>query len=165
MRKGLNLGGMRPQGPTKEHVLGCRQGLLVRAMPPTCQLRVHPTHVHSSHGIFVTQDMMRCPVVASDGYTYEQVAVRQWMAGARGGPARSPLTNLPFAHGGLVPNLALRGQIRGWLEERAGEVEKISKAGKQVDMQSSQGRVDVYVMEEGEDAEVNYGGPTAEDKA
>ncbi len=67
------------------------------------------------------QEIMRCPVVASDGYTYEQVAVRQWMAGARGGPARSPLTNLPFAHGGLVPNLALRGQIRGWLEERAGK--------------------------------------------
>ncbi len=67
------------------------------------------------------QEIMRCPVVAADGHTYEQVAVRQWMAGARGGPARSPLTNLPFAHGGLVPNLALRGQIRDWLEAREGE--------------------------------------------
>ncbi len=104
------------------------------------------------------QDVMRCPVVASDGYTYEQVAVRQWMAGARGGPARSPLTNLPFAHGGLVPNLALRGQIRGWLEGRAreglGEGEGKAKSGEE---QDEVGRNKVARTGEGHDREEQQG--------
>ncbi len=111
------------------------------------------------------QEIMRCPVVASDGYTYEQVAVRQWMAGARGGPARSPLTNLPFAHGGLVPNLALRGQIRDWLEAREGEREEVSKGGRKKAKQSNQGRAEVCEVDKGKEAEVKYGGPAAEDKA
>ncbi len=99
------------------------------------------------------QDIMRCPVVASDGHTYEQVAVRQWMAGARGGPARSPLTNLPFAHGGLVPNLALRGQIRGWLEGRAGEGQETGGEGKGGEGKDEAGRSEAARRGEGQQRE------------
>ncbi len=105
-----------------------------------------------------SQDIMRCPVVASDGYTYEQVAVRQWMAGARGGPARSPLTNLPFAHGGLVPNLALRGQIRDWLEAREGKGQETSGEGKKGGVaKSAEGKGEVGKSEAARGTEAEQG--------
>jgi hypothetical protein len=41
----------------------------------------------------LTKRLMRNPVVASDGYTYERAAIERWMASSG---ARSPITGAPL---------------------------------------------------------------------
>ncbi|PNH12734.1 U-box domain-containing protein 52 [Tetrabaena socialis] len=63
----------------------------------------------------ITQDVMDEPVVAADGYTYERLAIQEWVARSR----TSPLTNMPLAHAQLVDNLTLRSAIKEWREQAA----------------------------------------------
>ncbi|BDA43432.1 probable serine/threonine-protein phosphatase 6 regulatory ankyrin repeat subunit [Coccomyxa sp. Obi] len=55
----------------------------------------------------ITKELMRDPVVASDGYTYERAAIEAWMADSM----VSPRTGQPLRHKDLVPNLTLRASI------------------------------------------------------
>mmetsp|Transcript_6818 Transcript_6818/g.17703 ORF Transcript_6818/g.17703 Transcript_6818/m.17703 type:complete len:157 (+) Transcript_6818:82-552(+) len=57
----------------------------------------------------ITGDPMRDPVVASDGHSYERVAIMRWLETAH---ATSPLTNLPLDHREVTTNHALREAIR-----------------------------------------------------
>ena len=63
--------------------------------------------------------MMRDPVVAADGHSYERSAIARWVGRAKGGgaAATSPKTGLPLAHLGLVPNFALLASIDEAVEE------------------------------------------------
>lgn len=64
----------------------------------------------------ITQEPMRDPVLAADGFTYERAAIATWIARERAAAAvagrlpqpRSPMTNQPLEHEALVPNRALR---------------------------------------------------------
>ncbi|KAG2449512.1 hypothetical protein HYH02_005656 [Chlamydomonas schloesseri] len=69
----------------------------------------------------ITQDLMQDPVVAADGFSYERLAIEQWIASsaAAGRAPRSPMTNLAFEHKSLVPNRVLKSQIAAWREEQA----------------------------------------------
>jgi len=58
----------------------------------------------------ITQDVMRDPVVAADGFTYERDAIERWFR-ERGDVKNSPMTNAPFAHAYLTPNLGIRSAI------------------------------------------------------
>ena len=55
----------------------------------------------------LTQQLMRDPVVASDGYTYERAAIEDWMDTCM----TSPITHAPLPHRELVPNLTMRSAI------------------------------------------------------
>ncbi len=55
------------------------------------------------------------PVVAADGYTYERLAIEEWVKRS----STSPLTNMPLPHSQLVTNLVLRSAIREWSEQQA----------------------------------------------
>ncbi|KAG2498306.1 hypothetical protein HYH03_003567 [Edaphochlamys debaryana] len=68
----------------------------------------------------ITQDLMADPCVAADGFSYERIAIQEWISRftAAGRPARSPLTNPPLPHPNVVPNNVLRQQIRRWQEDR-----------------------------------------------
>jgi len=57
--------------------------------------------------------LMCDPVVACDGITYERDSIELWMQQHD----VSPLTNTPFDHKMLVPNVALRKLISAWCEE------------------------------------------------
>jgi hypothetical protein len=59
----------------------------------------------------VTREVMERPVVAVDGHTYEEVAIRAWFAA---GKLTSPRTNARLAATTLVPNFALRKAIEEW---------------------------------------------------
>ncbi|CAI9109299.1 OLC1v1009101C1 [Oldenlandia corymbosa var. corymbosa] len=59
----------------------------------------------------IFQEIMKDPVVAADGYTYEAEAIRGWIDG---GHDTSPMTNLKLTHTNLVPNLVLRSAIQEW---------------------------------------------------
>eukprot|EP00879_Flechtneria_rotunda_P018522 GHRR01019435.1.p1 GENE.GHRR01019435.1~~GHRR01019435.1.p1 ORF type:complete len:420 (+),score=137.92 GHRR01019435.1:571-1830(+) len=63
----------------------------------------------------ITQDVMDDPVFAADGYTYERVAIAGWIEHHD----TSPMTNLPLAHTGLTPNLALRSAIKEWQDKQS----------------------------------------------
>lgn len=55
----------------------------------------------------ITQELMREPVVTSDGHTYERAAIQRWLRDHN----TSPQTNRPLPSKQLLPNIALRKQI------------------------------------------------------
>ena len=57
----------------------------------------------------LTKQVMRDPVVAGDGYTYERAAIEHWL----GQHSISPITKQPLPDGSdLVPNLTMRSAIQ-----------------------------------------------------
>jgi hypothetical protein len=63
----------------------------------------------------ITGGIMREPVVAPDGHTYEQAAIARWMHVCPARPCASPMTGAPMRGRQLVPNHNLRSQIAAWL--------------------------------------------------
>jgi WD40 repeat protein len=57
----------------------------------------------------ITQERMKDPVVAADGFTYERQAITNWFSQGR---RTSPATNLPLPNTLLVPNKHLRTLIQ-----------------------------------------------------
>lgn len=55
----------------------------------------------------ITMAVMKDPVVAADGHTYERSAIESWLRQRK----VSPLTNSPMTAKPLTPNLAMRSQI------------------------------------------------------
>ncbi|XP_062199354.1 U-box domain-containing protein 33-like isoform X9 [Phragmites australis] len=64
----------------------------------------------------ILQDVMRDPLIAADGFTYEAEAIREWLDS---GHRTSPMTNLELPHRDLLPNHALRSAIQEWLQTNA----------------------------------------------
>lgn len=60
----------------------------------------------------ITQEFMREPVVASDGYSYEKSAISKWIST---GNTSSPMTNETLTDLNLVPNKTLSLLIRKYL--------------------------------------------------
>jgi hypothetical protein len=65
----------------------------------------------------LTLTLMRDPVVAADGYTYDRSSFERWIerersvGRGRAGAARSPITNAVLQHLSVVPHHHLRAQI------------------------------------------------------
>nr|VDD61382.1 unnamed protein product [Brassica oleracea] len=57
----------------------------------------------------ITQEVMKDPHFAADGFTYEAEAIDKWFST---GHDTSPMTNLKLPHRNLVPNRALRSAIQ-----------------------------------------------------
>lgn len=74
----------------------------------------NPSYVYADAFIYkILQEIMRDPLVAADGYTYEAVALRKWLESSH---HTSPMTNLKLEHYDLVPNHSLRTAIQQyWL--------------------------------------------------
>ncbi|CAH8353947.1 unnamed protein product [Eruca vesicaria subsp. sativa] len=58
----------------------------------------------------LTKDVMENPCVASDGYTYEKRAIKEWLEKNY----ESPMTDLPFTNQTLLPNHSLLSAIKEW---------------------------------------------------
>lgn len=58
----------------------------------------------------ISLELMRVPVVAADGHTYERSEISAWLQRQ----TTSPLTNLPLPTHTLVPNIALQKAIEEW---------------------------------------------------
>jgi WD40 repeat protein len=74
-------------------------------------ISLYPGKENLSVGDFhcpITQETMRDPVVAADGFTYERSAITNWFSQGR---RSSPSTNLPLPNTLLVPNKHLRTLI------------------------------------------------------
>jgi hypothetical protein len=62
----------------------------------------------------ITLGLMRDPVVASDGHTYERASISEWLQ-AHG---TSPKTNCQLENSTLVQNITLRAHIEQWKTEQ-----------------------------------------------
>ena len=61
----------------------------------------------------ISYEIMRDPVICSDGHTYERENITQWLHNHN----TSPLTNQRLANKDLIPNHALRGIIKAYYSE------------------------------------------------
>ncbi|KFV76734.1 WD repeat, SAM and U-box domain-containing protein 1, partial [Struthio camelus australis] len=61
----------------------------------------------------ITRELMKEPVIAADGYSYEKAAMENWLTTKR---RSSPMTNLPLPSLLLTPNRTLKMAISRWLE-------------------------------------------------
>ncbi|XP_063068591.1 WD repeat, SAM and U-box domain-containing protein 1 isoform X2 [Engraulis encrasicolus] len=59
----------------------------------------------------ITQELMKDPVIAADGYSYEREAIESWI---RTKNRSSPMTNLPLQTTLLTPNHTLKMAISRW---------------------------------------------------
>jgi len=64
----------------------------------------------------ITFELMKDPVMAADGHTFERVAIEQWFAT---GKRTSPATNEPLPDTRLIPNLAVKSMIAELLEKKS----------------------------------------------
>lgn len=64
----------------------------------------------------ITQEVMRDPVVAADGHSYERTAITHWLHGLR--RLTSPVTNLSLPSLALLPNYALKQAIDEYMHAR-----------------------------------------------
>lgn len=60
----------------------------------------------------ITHELMKDPVICSDGYTYERAAIASWI---ESGKACSPMTNAVLANKDLTPNRSLKMLIQRYL--------------------------------------------------
>ncbi|XP_062957090.1 WD repeat, SAM and U-box domain-containing protein 1 isoform X2 [Cynocephalus volans] len=61
----------------------------------------------------ITRELMKDPVIASDGYSYEKEAMENWISKKK---RTSPMTNLVLSSVVLTPNRTLKMAINRWLE-------------------------------------------------
>ncbi|KAK3105791.1 hypothetical protein FSP39_005813 [Pinctada imbricata] len=61
----------------------------------------------------ITREIMKDPVIAEDGYTYERSAIQAWMGK---GKNLSPMTNSPLTSQKLTPNRSLKMLIQRYLQ-------------------------------------------------
>jgi len=63
----------------------------------------------------ITLEPMESPVLAADGFVYEEAAITRWMQES-GRSGKSPCTNLPFEHRTLVKLAPLANAVHDFLE-------------------------------------------------
>eukprot|EP00965_Chrysotila_dentata_P245230 6206430-Pleurochrysis_carterae.AAC.2 len=62
----------------------------------------------------ISQAIMRDPVIALDGHSYERAHITRWFQAGRNS---SPMTNMLLADTRLIPNHTLRNAIADWLRQ------------------------------------------------
>ncbi|TVU02912.1 hypothetical protein EJB05_51563 [Eragrostis curvula] len=63
----------------------------------------------------ISQEVMRNPHIAADGFTYEAEVIKGWLDSGR---ITSPMTKSPLAHYHLIPNHALRSAIQEYFQQQ-----------------------------------------------
>ncbi|KAJ3330512.1 hypothetical protein HDU93_000361 [Gonapodya sp. JEL0774] len=85
--------------------------------PPTPPVEPELVEVPSTFKCPITHEIMKHPVVAPDGHTYEEVPIRTWIQHKH----TSPITGLKFSgQVRLAPNYTLRSMIIDWTEKYKG---------------------------------------------
>ncbi|GFO31808.1 WD repeat, sam and u-box domain-containing protein 1 [Plakobranchus ocellatus] len=79
---------------------------------PSPNQRAEPSNMPNEFLCPITQELMKDPVIAADGYTYDRPAILSWMQREQ----RSPLTNMELASTQLTPNRTLKMMIHKFLQ-------------------------------------------------
>ena len=72
--------------------------------------------------IIFTTDLMKKPVVAADGFTYERESIELWFKTKN----TSPNTGAVLLHKNLIPNNSLMSQINQWKEKQSGTSDPVA---------------------------------------
>nr|BAK00369.1 predicted protein [Hordeum vulgare subsp. vulgare] len=72
------------------------------------------SHMPSCFICPISQEVMRNPHTAADGYTYEAEAIKGWLDS---GHETSPMTKLPLVHRHVTPSYALRSVIPDYMQQ------------------------------------------------
>ena len=75
--------------------------------------------------------IMRDPVVATDGYTYDRSSIEHWFREH----ATSPMTSLPLHSKLLIPNHSLRSQINEWKTRKIAAADAAASAAAAIKIQ------------------------------
>lgn len=67
-------------------------------------------HIPDNFCCSITKELMKDPVICSDGHTYEKEAISRWLRGND----TSPMTNIKLENTILIPNYSLKGAIEQW---------------------------------------------------
>ena len=76
------------------------------------RLRIRRDEVPERLTCPLTLELMKQPVIASDGHTYERCAIQQWLERAK----TSPVTNERLRTPDLIPNHAMKAMIAEFLD-------------------------------------------------
>uniref|UniRef100_A0A0D9VRQ7 U-box domain-containing protein n=1 Tax=Leersia perrieri TaxID=77586 RepID=A0A0D9VRQ7_9ORYZ len=96
-----------------------RKAVTSKASPPAPPLEI-PAHFRCP----ISLDLMRDPVTAPTGITYDREGIEAWLDTGRA--AVCPVTHAPLRHEDLVPNHAIRRVIQDWcVANRSRGVERI----------------------------------------
>ena len=87
----------------------------------------------------ITMSLMKSPVIASDGHSYERDAIQEHIR-RQGAIAKSPSTGERLAHRNLTPNHTLRKSIDEEIEKRMQEKKRQGKECKTQQKGSSSGK-------------------------
>ncbi|NXU53948.1 WSDU1 protein, partial [Turnix velox] len=113
----LNLTKESLANELKIESLGLRSKLLQKIEELRVKMTTVPPAVPDEFLCPITRELMKDPVIAADGYSYEKDAIESWISSKR---RSSPMTNLPLPSAVLTPNRTLRMAISRWLERQQG---------------------------------------------
>lgn len=71
----------------------------------------------------ISMELMRDPVLTTDGLCYDRVGIEQWFAA---GNRTSPLSGASLDATTLLPNIALRQAIEDWEEKHSKVLQRAS---------------------------------------
>ncbi|NXC39246.1 WSDU1 protein, partial [Penelope pileata] len=119
--KGNNIDGKELLNLTKESLtnelkiesLGLRSKILQKIEELRMKMVPVSSAVPDEFLCPITRELMKDPVIAADGYSYEKEAMENWISKKR---RCSPMTNLPLHTLMLTPNRTLKMAISRWLE-------------------------------------------------
>ncbi|CAH2305585.1 WD repeat, SAM and U-box domain-containing 1 isoform X1 [Pelobates cultripes] len=95
--------------------LGVRNKILRKIEEIKSKMKSTLTNIPDEFLCPITCEIMKDPVIASDGYSYERSAIENWISTKR----TSPMTNLPLENLLLTPNRTLKMALNRWLESRS----------------------------------------------
>ncbi|KAM3917573.1 WD repeat, SAM and U-box domain-containing protein 1 isoform 2-T2 [Leptodactylus fuscus] len=98
--------------------LGLRNKILRKIEDLKSKMKATSCNVPEEFLCPITCEIMKDPVIASDGYSYERKAIESWISTRRS----SPMTNLPLENLLLTPNRTLKMALNRWLDTRAQEI-------------------------------------------
>ncbi|XP_071978045.1 WD repeat, SAM and U-box domain-containing protein 1 [Engystomops pustulosus] len=92
--------------------LGLRNKILRKIEDLKSKMKATSSNVPEEFLCPITCEIMKEPVIASDGYSYERKAIESWISTKR----TSPMTNLPLENLLLTPNRTLKMALNRWLD-------------------------------------------------
>uniref|UniRef100_A0A8C6F5M4 WD repeat, SAM and U-box domain-containing protein 1 n=1 Tax=Monodon monoceros TaxID=40151 RepID=A0A8C6F5M4_MONMO len=112
-RELLNLTKESLADDLKIESLGLRSKVLRKIEELRTKMKTLSSEIPDEFICPITRELMKDPVIASDGYSYEKEAMENWISKKK---RTSPMTNLVLPSVVLIPNRTLKMAIDRWLE-------------------------------------------------
>ncbi|XP_065787686.1 WD repeat, SAM and U-box domain-containing protein 1 isoform X4 [Muntiacus reevesi] len=113
-RELLNLTKESLADDLKIESLGLRSKILRKIEELRTKVKTLSSEIPDEFICPITRELMKEPVIASDGYSYEKEAMENWISKKK---RTSPMTNLVLSSVILIPNRTLKMAIDRWLSE------------------------------------------------